>query len=122
MEHQEFVDGYRSGVVAAHVDPSRAMHVCDRPTLMPGRYRAAHHFWKIVAVLLALAGLLSLFWVRWWVGVAMLISGLVLMPAVQRSAAGFVLEHALEDSAFYKQMVDAGVLRATKAAQTAEDS
>lgn len=117
MEHHEFVHGYRSGVVSAHVDRPKAMHVCDCPALMPSRYRAAHHFWKYISLLLVIGGLISLFWVRWWVGVSTLMLGLIMMPAIQRSASGFVLEHALEDAAFYQQMVDAGILRVTEAAE-----
>jgi hypothetical protein len=80
---------------------------------MPARYRAAHHAWKTIAVLLVIGGFVSLFWVRWWIGIGAVILGLVMMPAVQRSAAEFVLEHAIGDASFYQRMVEAGVLLVT---------
>ena len=110
LEFQEFVSKYRAGQVQASVNRARAMHVCDRSPRLPARYKAAHNFWKWAGFLLLVGGLISLFWVPWYVGLGAFGLGVVMSPAVQKSAAGFVLEHALEDPDFYREMVDAGVL------------
>ena len=104
---------YRAGKIKASVDRSRAMAVCDKSARLPKQYRAAHSLWKNVSFLLVVGGLISIIWVpRYW-GVGAALLGVVMAPAVQKSAAGFVLEHALEDPDFYREMVDAGVLQVT---------
>jgi hypothetical protein len=115
MQFEQFVGGYRSGQVAAKVDRSRAMYVCDRSARLPKHYKAAHSLWKNISFLLVAGGLVSLFWVPWYVGLGAFALGVVMAPAVQKSAAQFVLEHALEDADFYEEMVSAGVLQVAAA-------
>lgn len=115
IEFQEFVSKYRAGQLKASVDRSRAMVVCDKSARLPKQYRAAHSLWKNVSFLLVVGGLISIIWVPWYWGVGALVLGVVMAPAVQKSAAGFVLEHALKDPVFYREMIDAGVLKVAPA-------
>jgi hypothetical protein len=111
LEFQEFVSKYRAGAVSAMVDRSLAMHVCDKSARLPKQYRTAHAFWKNVSFLLLVGGPVSIIWVPWYWGLGVFALGVIMAPAVQKSAAQFVLEHALEDAAFYREMVAAGVLK-----------
>jgi hypothetical protein len=111
MTHDEFVSGYRAGKLTAHVNRSLAMHVCDRKDLMPGSQRFAHQFWKGIDCLLPIIGLILLFFLPWWIGAIMIVAGFISMPILQKTAAGFVLDHALEDEAFFNAIQQADVLR-----------
>lgn len=119
MDFSEFVSGYQAGTVRAHVDRSRAMRVCNNSPALPRRYRTAHLIWKNISFFLILGGLISLFWVPWWAGSGAVVLGLLIAPAVQKSAAQFVLQYSLEDESFFRQMQDAGVV---KAEQTSANS
>jgi hypothetical protein len=113
MEHSEFAHGYRAGLLKAHVDQSAALRLANSGAL-PRRFRAAHTFWTWVWFLSFPAAIACFVWVRWWVGATILVVGFLLPRAIKRSASEFVLEHALEDAAFYDQMAEAGVLRVSQ--------
>lgn len=111
MDFSEFVSGYHDGTVRAQVDRDRATRVCDNSPALPRRYRTAHLLLKNIMFLLIAGGLISLFWVPWWAGLCAVVMGVLIVPAVQKSAARFVLQYSLEDESFFRQMQDAGVLR-----------
>lgn len=110
MTHEEFVESYHSGRLAVAVDRSAAMRVLDQKDLLPARYRAAHLFWKNLGCLLPVAGLVSLIWLPWYWGLGAIVLGMFIMPATRRSAAQFVMEHALEDAVFWETMVSGRVI------------
>jgi hypothetical protein len=110
MDFSEFVSGYQAGTVRAHVDRNQAMRVCANSPALPRRYRTAHLIWKNISFFLVLGGLISLLWVPWWAGLGAAVLGLLIAPAVQKSAAQYVLQYSLEDESFFRQMQDAGVL------------
>jgi hypothetical protein len=110
MDYVEFVSGYRAGTVRAHVDRGRAMRVCSDSPAFPRRYRTVHLILKNTSLLLVLGGLISLFWIPWWAGLGATVLGFAILPAVQKSAAHFVLQYSLQDESFFRQMQDDGVL------------
>lgn len=114
MDHSSFVDLYRKGSLKARVDRSAAMHVCDRDPRIPGPRRAAHKMWKNIAFFLVVGGLISLFWLPWYAALSAFVIGLLLSPAVQKSAAEFVLETSLENDEFYADMLSNDVLRTSQ--------
>jgi hypothetical protein len=111
MDHVEFVTAYRSGTLRVSVDRAQAMAVCDRSPMVSTPRRLAHQLWKWIAFLLIPGGLVALIWLPWWQGLGLTALGVFMAPAVQRSAAEFVLETALENPSFFRSMVDAGVVR-----------
>jgi len=113
MQHPDFVDGYRAGRLAAHVDGSAALQLANS-SVLPRRFQAAHILWTWAWILSFPAAIVCFIWVRWWVGAVVLVVGLSLPRAIKRSASQFVLEHALEDGAFYDEVVKAGVLRVSE--------
>jgi hypothetical protein len=48
---------------------------------------------------------------RYFIGAAVFIAALLLRFAVRRSAAGFVLQRALEDERFYAEAIASGLLK-----------
>ena len=114
MDFSEFVSGYRAGTVRAHVDRSQAMRVCGNSPALPRRYRTKHLIWKNISFFLVFGGLISVLWVPWWAGLGAAVLGLLIAPAVQKSAAQFVLQYSLEDETFFRQMQDDGVLTAER--------
>jgi hypothetical protein len=110
LDFSDFVSAYRAGTVQVHVDRSQAMRVCGDSPALPRRYRNAHLIGRNTSVLLVLGGLISVIWIPWWASLAAVVLGLLLAPRVQKSAARFVLQYSLEDEAFFRQMLEAGVL------------
>src|SRR3954466_10906796 len=106
MTHEEFVQKYRAGLIQAEVDQTLARRLLENSDLLPKRYRAAHYFWAWVWFLSFPLAAVCFIWVRWWVGLVVLLLALVLPRAIKKSAAGFVLEHALEDEKFYNIAVE----------------
>lgn len=119
MDFSEFVSGYHDGTVRAHVDRDRASRVCDDSPALPRRYRTAHLMRKNSMFMLILGGFVSLFWAPWWAGLGAVVLGVLIAPTVQKSAARFVLQYSLEDESFFRQMQDAGVLKAERTMQAA---
>ena len=115
LNFSEFVSGYRSGTVRAHVDRDSAMRVCSDSPALPRRYRTAYLILKNISLFLVLGGLASLFWVPWWAGLGATVLGFLIVPAVQKFAARFVLQYALEDESFFLQMQEDGVLQVERA-------
>ena len=110
MQHKDVVDGYRAGQLKLHIDRNQAGHVCDNHPMLPRRYKLAHALWGWIALRAVAGGLISIFWVTWWIGLGIAALGPFAMPAVQRSSAEFVLEYSLEDAAFFEDMVHSGVI------------
>jgi hypothetical protein len=110
VSHFYFVEGYKAGHIRAHVDLSRAMHVCDRHPALSKSQRFAHNFWKNVGCLIPIVGLAGFFFIGWYSLAIILVAPMLVFPAVRRSAGDFVLETALIDDAFYYQMLQAEVL------------
>jgi hypothetical protein len=110
MTHAEFINAYNQGKIEIAVNRSAAMHVCDQKGALPGNVRAAHLFWKNLGCLMPIAGLVALIWVPWYWSVVGIVAGFFVMSATRQSAAGFVLEHALQNPAFWSAMVERGVL------------
>lgn len=86
------------------------MRVCSDSPAFPRRYRTVHLILKNTSLLLVLGGLISLFWIPWWAGLGATVLGFAILPAVQKSAAHFVLQYSLQDESFFRQMQDDGVL------------
>ena len=112
LTHQDFVELYKAGKLAVHIDQSAAMHVCDRDPRIDKSTKAAHHFWKNVGCLIPLLGIGSFFFIKWYWALAIIFFGVgVVFPALRKSAAQFVLKAALEDEMFFYDMVAANVIR-----------
>lgn len=109
MTHEEFVQAYRTGKIAARVNRSLALQLMGT-TAMAKRYRAAHLFWSWVWFLSVPAAIACMIWVRWWIGLIVLITGFALPKAIKQSAAQFVIEQALDDEQFYNLAIESKVL------------
>ena len=57
------------------------------------------------------AAIICFIWVKWWVGLIVLLIGFIMPSAIKRSASEFTLEQALEDEHFYDICVKSNVLR-----------
>jgi uncharacterized membrane protein YdbT with pleckstrin-like domain len=109
VTHSEFVEAWKSRRIAVRVNKELALRVMSSPD-MPRRYRAAHHFWAwiwLFSIPLAIA--LGIF-VKWWVGLIVLIVGFLLPRAIKKSAMEFVIEHSVEDGEFYDKAINSGLL------------
>jgi hypothetical protein len=99
MTHEEFVGAYREGRIQVQVNRSAAARLVSARMLLPFILLPLLG----VAVALALTGYLI-------VGVGLFLAALALRFLVRASSQGYVLSRALQDAAFYAEMVGNRVL------------
>jgi hypothetical protein len=100
MSHAEFVAAYASGTVHVRVDRSRAAKLVSARLMLP----------FVLLPLLGLAVALALTG-RLFAGIALFLLVLVFRYFVRASSQGFVLSRALQNPAFYEEILAAGILQ-----------
>jgi hypothetical protein len=111
MEHPEFVRRWKAGELAVDVDRSQAL-VLMNTKILPGRYRAAHHFWSWIWILSIPAAFAVMYFYRWWAGLLVLVFVTpTISGATKKSTMQFMIDHSLDDATFYEYAVEKGVLR-----------
>ena len=99
MTHEEFVRTYRAGRVRVSVDRAAAGRLVSARLLLPLVLLPVLG----LAVALALAGYLAL-------GIGLFIAALGVRFLVGTTSQGFVLSRALQDAAFYEEVIAKGIL------------
>ena len=99
MTHEEFIAAYRSGTIRVRVDRRRAAKLVSARLMLP----------FVLLPLLGLAIALALTG-RLFAGVALFLLVLAFRYGIRASSQGFVLSRALQNPAFYEEVVGAGVL------------
>lgn len=100
MTHDEFAEAYRAGSIRVEIDRAAAARYMSGRLLLPLVMLPVLG----IGVALALTG-----WV--WTGLAIIAAGTVAPMIIKRTAAHFVITHALEDRGFYDDAVANGVLQ-----------
>ena len=100
MSHEEFVLAYRQGSVRVQVDRAAAARLVSARLMLP-------------LVLLPFLGLgVGLALVGYvFTGVAVFVATIALRYAIRSTSQNFVLKRALEDPAFYAEVIHYNVLR-----------
>ena len=110
MNHQEFIHSYKSGRIEAYVNQRAAMIFIDSPAVskwyLPGRLL---RMW--IVILSIPAAIISLIWVKWWIGLVILIIACSLPTTIKRYSPRFVLENAIKDKDFFNLAMNQGVIR-----------
>jgi len=110
MIHSEFINKYNNGEIKIHVNRSLALRVMNTK-LLPKRYQYAHIFWSWVWILSIPAAIVCIIWVKWWVGLLVLVFVTpVISKATKKSACQFMIDHALEDQEFYNYAIEKGII------------
>ena len=109
MEHEKFVQLYNSGQSKVHVNQYKAKQLLQTD-IMPKRYVCADIFWSWIWLLSFPIGIVLIIWVNKWVGIAVIVVGLILPKAQRRSASQFVLEYALQNKEFYELALEHQVI------------
>lgn len=104
MTHSEFVAAFRAKQITVRANMSLALQVMNG-NYMPMQYRAAHIFWTWVWFLMFPAALALGIWYSWWAALLCFMAAGPVKAGFKQSAAQFMLDHALEDEAFYNAMV-----------------
>lgn len=100
MTHAEFVAAWREGRLRVEVDRKAAARAVSSRLMLP-----------LVLLPVMGAGVALALLGRYFIGAAVFIAALLLRFAVRRSAAGFVLQRALEDEGFYTEAIASGLIR-----------
>ena len=110
MTYDEFVKAYKSGRITVAVNRSLALRSMESPYVAK-RYKVAHHFWTWVWFLSIPTGIILWIFIKWWIGLAVIVVGFLLPRAIKQTDMEFVLEQALEDEVFYDYAIKAGLLK-----------
>lgn len=100
MTHAEFVAASREARVRVEVDRKAAARLVSSRLMLP-----------LVLLPVMGAGVALALIGHYYIGAAVFLAALLLRFAVRRSAAGFVLQRALEDERFYADAVSSGLIR-----------
>jgi hypothetical protein len=100
LPHAEFVAAFREGRIAVRVDPERAPRFVSARLLLPLVLLPVLG----LAVALALVGFVI-------IGLALGVAAVLVRYLVRRSSAGFVLARSMQRERFYRDALDAAVLR-----------
>jgi hypothetical protein len=100
MTHAEFVAAWREGHLRVEVDRKAAAPAVSARLMLPFVLLPVMG----VGVALALIG-------RYFIGTAVFLAAFGLRFAVRRSAAGFVLQRALEDERVYAEAIASGLIK-----------
>ncbi|HEY9530511.1 MAG TPA: hypothetical protein VIQ55_03910 [Burkholderiales bacterium] len=99
MTHQEFVRAYEQGAIQVRVDRAAAARLLSARLLLPLVLLPVLG----ASVALALAGYL-------FTGIALFLAGVGVRFLVRATSNGFVLNHALQDAAFYEEVKSKNIL------------
>jgi hypothetical protein len=100
VTHAEFVAAWREGRLRVQVDRAAAAHAVSARLMLP-----------LVLLPVMGAGIALALVGRYWIGAVVFLAALLLRFIVRRSAAGFVLQRALEDERFYAAALASGLLK-----------
>jgi hypothetical protein len=100
VTHAQFVAAWREGRLRVEVDRAAAARTVSARLMLP-----------LVLLPVMGAGVALALLGRYFIGAAVFIAALLLRFAVRRSAAGFVVQRALEDERFYADAVASGLLK-----------
>ena len=100
MTHAAFVAAWREGHLRVEVDRKAAARAVSARLMLP-----------LVLLPVMGAGLALALIGRTFIGAAVFLAALGLRFAVRRSAAGFVLQRALEDERFYADAIASGLIK-----------
>jgi hypothetical protein len=100
VTHAEFVAAWREGRLRVEVDRAAAARMVSARLMLP-----------LVLLPVMGAGVALALLGRYFIGAVVFIAALLLRFAVRRSAAGFVVQRALEDERFYADALASGLLK-----------
>ena len=108
MQYAEFLELRRRGEVEAGISTNFALRLGE---YLPARYQYAVVFWNVMGFVTLLCGIASIFLVKWWVGILVVVFvAPLIFAANKRSAVKHVLTHAEENEDFFNLLVSKGWL------------
>lgn len=114
LAHEELKALHKAGKVKVRANMSMSMHICDRDRRIPGATRVAHQLFKWIGLLMFIGGLVSIFFIKWYWALAILLFSFPVINASRQSAGQFVVKAALNDEEFYHDMLAMNALLITE--------
>ena len=116
MNHAEFVEGYRAGKLALHVDKDAANRLSANGAIDRAN-QASNSFWSWVALALIFGAIPIWIWVSFWWALGSFLLGAGTSSAIRHTAAQGIQDRVLEEPAYYEKMMRAGVIRVSERAE-----
>jgi len=109
MNHKEFVEAYKQGVIRAHIDENAALELLKKTDVKKGD-RYAHLLWKRIFPISIPIGIVLGVWVNKWLGVAAIIMGFILSRSYKVSTSELVIARALKNEQLYNDLVELEII------------
>ncbi|MCB1885219.1 MAG: hypothetical protein KDG89_14680 [Geminicoccaceae bacterium] len=110
IPHKEFVSKYNSGQISLDVDRSRAGFMLQDRNF-PQKARKSQAAIRTLIYAFIAIGIVSFFFLPWWVGVSLIFLGLLCAPLAQKNSAKSVLDASIENPAIYAKALEGGIIR-----------
>jgi hypothetical protein len=106
MQYSVYKELRRNGKIEAGISSNIALRLGE---YLPNRYQYAVAFWNVIGFASIIVGIAVMYFVRWWLGLAIIfLVAPVIFAASKRSAIKHVLAHAEDNEDFFDFLVQKG--------------
>jgi len=106
ISHQDFIDGYKSGALKAHVNRNNSGYFFSEKGLLPDSQRKRQALLRFIFYGAVLFGIVLFFLAPWYYGVISIVFGAFMANRAQQAAMEAVLLTALEDKRVYDLAIE----------------
>ena len=106
MEFDDFVEKWRNNQISVRVGKNKAGFMYAKPGLMLQKYRLQQALFRTFVFGGCIAGVVSFFFVHWWISILILLFSLWMFPKCQSSTAIGVLHASLKNRTIFKIVND----------------
>jgi len=117
LPHDELQRLHREGQISVRANMDMAMHICGSDSRIPTSVKAAHRFWKWLALLMLFGGPISILFIKWYWAALIFFLSFIVFNATRQNAGEFVVDAVLENESLYYDCLAQNLLliRRTKA-------
>jgi hypothetical protein len=112
MTHSEFVAAVRAKQITVRANMSLTLQVMNG-NYLPMHHRAAYFMWTWIWFLMFPAALALGIWYSWWAALLCFLATGPVKKGLKQSACESILDHALENEAFYNAMIKVNMFHIT---------
>jgi len=117
MNHDEFIEKFKNKQITIQVDRNKAGHFYGAPGLMPQELRKRQALLRTIMFGGILGGVISFFFVKWWIAAGLVFFGFIFAGICQKQAANGVLDASLQNPLVYQHAMENNVFIINQGAQ-----
>ena len=114
LSHEDLKRLHKEGKISVRANMSIAMHICDGDPRIEMSVKVAHHFFKWAGILMFIGAPISMFFIKWYWGILILVASFMVFKGSRQSAGQFVVDAVLEHESLYYDCLSVGALWITE--------